>query len=400
MLLNSKNRLFLVFQLSFIFLFITHTLSEGNKTVKLSNFPFPPCIIKKDGIVTSLFPVPQEFSIGMIAGKPDKETLRIAKITGNIFRYEEIPRSKFKAVDETGSFFDNGKRVYLYQHRIVSVVNFKTKKMEIEYLGLGNVIENLILKSWMIDDSKLHVLTVFNPLYDKNAQFINHTYCLTIEDLLNQKRLKSLPINTESGDYKIRSKSEVFSYPDVFKAGNAIIYRESADYKWLAVDLSLNYIEHPLCSLLNDNKSVSPSRNFEMCIDEKAKFAVMASYNGTLKKDCINILNWQKEPHFTPVVYPSGSFAEPNYICFSMSPSGMWIFFTSNRKPHGEDDYLLLIDDKLPGGYFPPLYLGKDIDIRKVSWITNPEGLLIYTGEKFLYWNLDGFEVSEIKSEN
>jgi hypothetical protein len=379
----------------FLLLLTTYNNVEGKKAVDTSKFPFNPVVIKTDGYVTSLFPVPHEKSIGMISGKPDNETLRIGLLQNQDIKYEEMPRSIFKAVDEIGTCFDGCDKMYMHQQKILSIVNWKNKKLETEYLGVGNVLENEYLHTWLINNDKKKVLTVFCPNYDSSYRsIINLSWSFTIENLADKKREKSIPINISSNRYN--QPDFIAQEPDVFFLNSSVIYRESEKYDWHAIDIQLNPINHPLSTFLNDHQELTRPP-FNMCVDGKNKRGVIIANNPLLKKTGITIIDWSKEPAMAPVIFPTGSKAVPDNSHMTMSPSGKWVFFTATIPPHSREGFLLYIDPALPSGYFQPLSMNllKE-DVRKVSWITNPEGLMVYTGEKFLYWDLSAFDPSAL----
>jgi hypothetical protein len=150
-------------------------------------------------------------------------------------------------------------------------------------------------------------------------------------------------------------------------------------------------------NFLTVTNQFSPANSLIYVLMKKTGSAVAAFYNDSLKKNSISLIDSEKDPHFFPVTNSSGQVAEPDFNVFTLSPSGKRLFFTSNSKSHGEEGCLLLFVNKIPGGYFQLFSPGRNIDFKKVRWITNPEGLPVYTGKGFLYWNLDGFDVSKIK---
>jgi hypothetical protein len=75
-----------------------------------------------------------------------------------------------------------------------------------------------------------------------------------------------------------------------------------------------------------------------------------------------------------------------------MSPSGKWAYFAidgGDRLP--DTHYLIYLDPALPSGFLPPFKLLIEGEVDVASWMTTPEGLVLYKGNELLYYDLSKF---------
>ena len=266
----------------------------------------------------------------------------------------------------------------------------KVRSSRLEYWGVGNVVQNTYDKAKVIDFNRKLVLTVFEPLYKGNdyKTAVNNTYALTIEDLINQKRIKQLPISTLSGDYINSTNGDLAPTPEAFFGDDFTVYRENPHYAWLCVDNNLETIEHPLQKLLNENESIFKGNTTTLYISQKNKYAV-AMY-GSFGNNSLVILSWDGEPVVIPVELKGELYRFRHH--FTMSPSGKWVFFQTEKS----GNYVLPIHKELPSMHLSPIKLDySDNYIGKITWMTNPEGLIIYTEHKFHYWDLSKVGMGE-----
>lgn len=235
---------------------------EGKK-MEAECWPVKPVEIGFNEGVRSIFPVPMNYSFGMIAGKEDQETLRLAMIKGQHLNENTFPRKPLEPYKEFGYCVGDCKEMYLSGNRILYLLDWKLKKIIIDYWGVGDALENQYAQTKLIDDKNKIVLSIFSPFYDdKFDNIINNTYSLTLEDLINKKRIKSLPISTESGRFLTDKRSMFRSSPNFAFGPDYVVYRESAKYNWLCVNYSLEYIVCPLKDTLNSYKEY-----FDIAVD-------------------------------------------------------------------------------------------------------------------------------------
>lgn len=153
MILNVKKQFFLVLQVSLI-VSIT-SAKNGRDNLEIVAFPFSSIVIAEKNIIVKVFKVPLVSSIGMIAGKPGKETLRIGTIKNNKMNYRVIPFSRFEPGGENGIYSNLSQRFFMVGNRIIRVVDMKDEKEIVTYYSKGSIFENQFGESWLIDEKKV-----------------------------------------------------------------------------------------------------------------------------------------------------------------------------------------------------------------------------------------------------
>ena len=366
---------------------------QGVKKMDTEVWPVKPIELSCDNRIISMFPVTLINSFGLIAGKPDHETLRIGSLQGNKIKENIFPRDAFEVADETGTCIgEDCREMYMSSRRILSVVDWASKKLLIDYWGVGAVLQNTYQKTKLIDEEGKKVITVFSPFYNQDySEILNGSSSLTIDDLKNKKRIKVIPITSESGDFKINDKSDFGRDPIVSFGPSFVIYRESWEYRWLAVNNELEYIEHPLKDTLNEYKEFFGTDLISLEIAPDQPYAIAIGQKGLGQPHFAAIIQCNKAPAVMPVPLTLLKDEDIDYSSLLLSPSGRWAFFSTSRSRH----FLLYIDPDLPGGCLPPFDLKVSGLDNKATWITKPEGFIMQAGEKMRYWDLSKFKVGE-----
>jgi hypothetical protein len=366
---------------------------QGAKKMEKEIWPVNPVeICFKDRII-SIFPVTSVNAFGMIAGKPDQESLRKGVISGKHIHEMVFPLDIYEPSDEIGICLnDRCDEMYMSANRILSIVDWKNKKHLIEYFGVGKILENDYLKTKVINEEEKIILTVFAPFYNSSfSDYNNETFSLTLEDLINKKRVKAIPISSESGDFNLVDKSFFGRVPLVSFGPSCVIYRESWEYRWLAVNNDLDYIEHPLKDTLNEYKEFFGSDLVSLEIAPDQPYAIAIGQKELGQPHFAAIIQWNKAPAIMPVSLKLQKDEDIDYSSLLLSPSGRWAFFSTSKSRY----FLLYIDPDLPGGCLPPFELNTTGFDNKATWITKPEGFIMQAGEKMLYWDLSKFKVGE-----
>jgi hypothetical protein len=368
--------------------------TQGVKKMEKEIWPVNPVEINFKDRIISIFPVVLNNSFGMVAGKPDHETLRIGIISGKKIEENVFPRDAFEVADETGTCFGGDCReMYMSSRRILSVVDWTSKKLIIDYWGVGKVLQNTYQKTKLINEESKKVITVFSPFYNQDySEILNGSSSLTIDDLKNKKRIKAIPISSESGDFKINDKSDFGRDPLVSFGPSYVIYRENHEYRWLAVNNDLEYIEHPLKDTLNEYKEYFGTDFVSMEISPDQPCAIAIGQREIGRSHFVAIIQWNKAPAIMPVGLSLQQGEDIEYNSLLLSPSGRWVYFNTTGGPVGSRHFLLYIDLSLPGGCLPPFELNVERYDNKATWITKPEGFVMQAGDKMLYWDLSKFD--------
>ena len=370
---------------------------EGKKQMDTS-LGLPKVTIPFKQYLYSLFPLPDEGTFGMIAGKnDDATTVRIVTIEKDRFHENEIPRSAFEPASQVGEKAPGSPYLFLLGNRNITILDIDRKKEVKSYWGVGNVLYNTYTKAKVIDFEKQLVLTLFDPYYDETYKnHINNTFVLTIENIQEISRIKQVPISTLSGRYKKRNEN--VPPPQLFFGSTFTVYRESPAYDWLCVDNDLDPVEHPLRTILNDNKALFSGKTMlllDMKICEQQKLAAVI-YRREVKPQLL-LIKWDRDRPVIPV--PVKEPVTPSFKNFSLSPSGKWLYFEGTAGVHDIycGSYLAYLDPTLPNIAFPPVKIDMAQSPEQLTWITSPEGLLVFSEKAFHYWDLSKFDSAAVK---
>jgi hypothetical protein len=366
--------------------------TKGGKKMEAEYWPVRPADIEYKERVITIFPTTQPNSFGMVAGNLDNETLRIGKIHDNRIEENVFPIKEFEPYNNIGYCLDDCAEMYLHQSKILTLVNWKKKTKTISYKPAGNMVENEFIKTKIVDSKNKIILSIFSPFYnDQFSKIINNTYSLTLEDLINKKRTKSIPISSESKNHLTDKRSCFRSAPNASFGTDFVIFRESEKYKWLCVNNSLEYIDHPLKDTLNNHIEFFGTNLISLEISPDQPYAVAICQKSLGKNHFPAIIQWNKAPAVMPVAVPLGKDQEIEYSSLQLSPSGRWAYFNTSGDTAAHH-YLMYIDTNLPGGCLPPFKLEIANSDPKATWITQPEGFILKVEGKLIYWDLSKFD--------
>jgi len=352
--------------------------------VDYSIFPPKPTEIPftKDFIL-QLFPVIREHSIGLVYG----ERWAIAKISSDNINLDNFPEDEYsipmgKALPQKDEEF-----LFISGPKSVDLLNWKYKRSAGYFMDISKSIGIDIEMSKVLDYKNGLVLSLFD--YDDKR---NRThYSFVIDDIINKKRLKDFPIPDD----------HAFEFP-VYFIPSSIIFRQNYKTPWQALDNDLNPTTHPLVDLLNKDpsNSVFAVLNDNMLVSEELKHAFIVSYNQVIKKDMLYLASWYGDPKIVPIVWDTAGLGPRRLLTTpmrnTMSPSGKWFYFaTKGEWGLPATHYIIYLDPKLPNGYLPPFKLDIEGDVTCASWMTTPEGLVLYMSSKLWYFDLSHFDVGK-----
>jgi hypothetical protein len=185
----------------------------------------------------------------------------------------------------------------------------------------------------------------------------------------------------------------------VFFTPSATIYCENWESPWKAIDNDLNEISYPLAKILTENsKLVFPSTN-SVLISDNFKQAIILATNRITEQQSLFLASWYHDPVLSPIPLASSAFQGRHPVAekSTLSPSGKWAYFKADGDnpsiPTG--NFLIYLDPALPSGYLPPFYLGFDGEIEAATWMTNPEGLVVFIDGRLFYWDLSQFKAED-----
>jgi hypothetical protein len=170
------------------------------------------------------------------------------------------------------------------------------------------------------------------------------------------------------------------------------------------LDNELNQTKYPLVDLLNKDTSDSVFAVLDdnMYISEELRHAFIISYSKAVKKDMLFLARWYADPEVIPIPIDSTATSGGQRLLKTpnnntLSPSGKWVYFAADGgNYHKDTHYLIYLDPKLPTGFLPPFKLDLEGNVDQASWITAPEGLVLYFNEQLLCFDLSHFDPNKM----
>jgi hypothetical protein len=331
-----------------------------------------------------LFPVLKENSVGVVYGETwaiitssDNQKINLDVFPDEIFK---CPTCKALPQIEISS-------LYVQSPKSVILLQWQDKKLSAEFMDFSKSTGIGIYKSKIVDYQKGISLSVFYH-DDENMDF---HYYFVIDDILSKKRLKEIPIPQHESPLDVVMTPSFAFYRYVWK---------NCESPWVALDNNLEIAAHPLCGLLNDSMStkVFYASGDNTYVSEEMKHAFIIAYNQALKRDLLYLARWYGNPQIIPIPIDSSATAGERRLLKSpnsntMSPSGRWVYFATDGGAHLQDThYLVYLDPALPNGFLPPFKLGIEGNVEQASWMTTPEGLVLYKDDSLLYFDLSNFK--------
>jgi hypothetical protein len=348
-----------------------------------ANTAFPPVPVEipftKDHIF-HLFPVLGERHIGLVYG----ERWAIARIDKNEIKLDDFPEGEFKC--SMCRALDQHKPATLFVQSPKSIVllDWYNKKLVSEFMDFSKSLGIGIRVAKVINEEKGLVISVFFH-DDEDMEF---HYYFVLDDVLNKKRLKEIPLPGFSNELP------------VYFTPSYTIYRPGWHSLWRALDNDLNQTIHPLVDLLNKDTSnaVLAVLNDNMFVSEELRHALIITYNKTARKDMLFLARWYGVPEVVPVPMAINDgerlMKSPNQN--TMSPSGRWVYFAvDGGRTRKDTHYLIYLDPKLPAGFLAPFKLDFEGDVDLASWVTVPEGLVLYVNGQLSQYDLSHFDLKD-----
>jgi hypothetical protein len=357
---------------------------KEKKMVDYSVFPPKPIEIPftKD-LIIHMFPVVREYSIGLVYG----ERWAIAKISNSDIHLDNFPEDEYsiplgKALPQKDEEF-----LFISGPKSVDLLNWKYKRHAGNFMDISKSIGIGIKRSKVLEYKNGIVLSEF--YYDDDRMDFHFSF--VIDDVIHKKRLKDFAIPNDFTN----------EFP-VYFTPSYIIFRYNYKTPWRALDNDLNPTTHPLVDLLNKDQSnsVFAVLNDNMLVSEELKHAFIVSYNQVVKKDMLYLASWYGDPKVVPIAWDTAGLGKRRLLTTpmrnTMSPSGKWAYFaTKGEWGLPATHYIIYLDPALPNGYLPPFKLGIEGDVTCASWMTKPEGLVLYMNSKLLYFDLSHFDAKK-----
>jgi hypothetical protein len=345
--------------------------------------PKPVAIPFYKGEVNNLFAVAKKKSIGMTY---DGDNFAIAEIQGDDLELDDFPKGDtFSGYLTKPLFQSNQDTLFVNGDKFLFALDWKNKKVISFFEEMSRAIEGHFEISKIIKENhQILSLWYFSP---EEGEDKSEKYFLTIDDVINRKRIKEIPILDPDYDFP------------VFFTPTHVIYHSNDSSPWKVIDNNLEETTHPIVDLLKkyEEDSVFFAFNKETFISENNEQSLIISYNLIVKKDMLFLASWNSEPKVQPIVIDSSLIGNRRLVNNSgnntMSPSGHWVYFCARAERFDPDrHFLIYLDPKLPNGCLLPMRLGLEGSIGCAGWVTEPEGLVLYMNNQLLYYDLSRFD--------
>jgi hypothetical protein len=352
-----------------------------------SRFPPEPVeIIFGNKAVHHIFPVVRRNSIGIVYGR----RWAIGTIKWSRIWLDNFPQNKYgiptsRALRQCSENF-----LYVRSPKSIDCLDWNKKKMIFDFMDESRSMQYAIgiVKSKITDYNKVTALSLF--YYE--GEDGNPHYQFVLDDIFNKKRLKELPIPPHLSPLAaFFTPSYIFYY---YRTVDSIS-------PWMALDNNLDTISHPLASLLNSSfmDSLFFIGHEAMLVSEEQQHALIPAKNRQTRQEALYLAQWRDKPGIHKIPFDTAIIAGERSLLSDcslniMSPSGKWCFFKVDGYRQGIPDgyFLIYLDPAISAGSSQPIRLNDIENIEYASWMTSPEGLVLYGKGKFLYYDLSIFD--------
>jgi hypothetical protein len=344
-------------------------------------FPQKPVeiVFAKDAI-HHLFPVIKDKSIGIVYG----HRWSIGTIRGYHIKLDNFPEKYINFTTAKAIPQSDNNRIYIKTNRSIYTLDWKSKKITSNFEDNTRGIKIYIEKSKKVKSDDRLIISLFE-YFDEDG---NPHYQFVLDDIFNKKRLKELPIPPHLSPLAVFfTPSYIFYY---YRTVDSIS-------PWMALDNNLDTISHPLVSLLNSSfmDSFFFIGHENMLVSEEQQHALILAKNRQTKQEAMYLAQWHDKSEIHKIPFDTAIIAGERSLLSdcslnTMSPSGKWCFFKVDGYRQGIPDgyFLIYLDPAISTGASQPIRLNDIDNIEYASWMTNPEGLVLYGKGKFLYYDL------------
>jgi hypothetical protein len=359
----------------------------SGRVKRMKEYPFPAYEYSFNKPVIFMFPMMKTNTIGVYYGYEEQE-----KIASLLLQEKELKKEVFK-VDGFDGYMTavypqvDPEILVIAQKSSIGVLNLTKGNQIIDYRPkMPNYdIRNEYFGGKVFDGGMVVKSLAFPFIQPDNEAF--YSYSLILEDIQNSNVLKRIRINEES--YETIFLGQKYTYfLDCSSDGKTITYN------WRAVDDMLEYSDHPLLPILDEQWKIFRSDAVLVSESQKCAIAYGALRIDTTGTRFFQITPWVDDRPPIKIILPGSLMTSP-YILkknFLLSPSGKWLFFTAAENRGDDRCFLTYIDKNLPTYYAPPIEIDTDGDDFEVTWMKEPEGFVLHTGKILRYWDLSKFD--------
>ena len=351
---------------------------------KMNQFILP-IVIPFSPAVVQAYPIHRQHSVGVEIFKSQLVTpLSLLSITdNNKIKLEQFPLNEYDGGAHGIVPQNNPLLLALRTKYGITVLDLEKKKKVVEYdTWLTKDLLAGLFQSKMVDSKKMLAISDIDPSADTDGLAYRGLHSLVLQDLLLNKTISRVIVG-----YTYKGET-----PPVFFASDVIIYkkdRENRDEPWKTLDNSLRPVEHQVGKILDEQ--CKSQYIFDMAISAVHKCAVASCYDETAQRSTLRFLSWQTN---TVLEIPLHFHHVAQETRLMLSPSEKWVCVTACPDDHERNCYFALIylDPSLPDGFCKPIVFSPKNDRDIITWMTEPEGLVIFSEGHLSWWDLSKFD--------
>jgi hypothetical protein len=330
---------------------------NGSKILK------PEVYESKSDTILSLFPVPQDNSIGT---NDLSNAITLLSFHNGKVKYDKYFNNVVDDVEGGGEYmpiiapdtigFGQSRRFLLY--------NFRTKDCR-EY-DIVVSLEKTIEKIAIADAGRRHFIFEIEEGNPRSEDPWDVTYNLLLMDLSGKEARLIKEVNIGKGVTWSVAYGRIFLY-----------YIGKDQMRVLTT--SFESTHHPLADIIKQNKGkINYTRIYP---HQYLPFAILAA-----GEDDELLISWDKERDQTPkIVFREGLVGSD----FMFSPDGKWVVFTDDGNLDNKKTYLMPVSEKYPNYLGTPILLLENyFNPNNCGWTTNPISFVGASSGKLYRWEL------------
>ena len=352
-----------------------------------------PVVVPFDLPVTSAFtlPLPCRVGIEIIISSFESQFATVTFSGPTIIGVDKVPVDEYKGGTRNVLGSEDGNNLVLLSATELAVLDRPENRVSVEYTTVPprSDFQTQYFQGKITGSDRLLVIAEMQPSVGEEGVVDATLRSLVYEDVRARKTLS-----------KIVLEHPLNEQPPVFFSKDVIIYRnkrKDISEPWKALDNTLSPVNHPLCTLLD--REFRQFFIWGMVMSDRHKHAVVYSIDANTKMPAITYVSWQTNKAST-IDMPAGMFLGQKNLM--ISPSGKWVFFTAtmdNENKRSLNHMLICLDPALADGFLPPdiIAVGKNED--RAAWMSEPEGLVIFSKGQVSLWDLSKFSFKKPKSK-
>jgi hypothetical protein len=364
---------------------------------KTAPVPVPKPVIYPFALpVYSAFTMPSPYCVGVEipVSSFERQFATLYFSSGNGITVDTIPLDEYKGGTKTvlGSLDD--KYLVLLQSKEIAILDRGTNTITDEYttaLPRADAVPGYF-QGMITGGARLRVIAEMQPSMDDDGMLDPTLHSLVLDDVRSKKTIRKIVLH--------HPLSEI---PPVFFNKNVIVYRnkrKDINEPWKALDTSLSPVAHPLCAILD--KEFRQTFVWGIVMADQYKHAVIYAKDMGTNTPNVSFVSWQRNV-VSSLVLTTGILENVKNLI--MSPSGKWVFLTAEtyvQNKRVQNHTLLHLDPSQASGYYPPRVLAEGTNEDRAAWISDPEGLVVFSKGQATVWDLSAFDgekqVSKAKS--